>query len=265
MTHPTHPLHAHLGPLRTQVGAFFAGERAVFRGLDLHQDLVDAEWLDVYVYGITGRRFSKPALRVMNALWTYTSYPDTRLWNNRVAALAGSTRSTGNLAMSAALAVSEAAIYGRQIDLRALDFLLRARCAGDEPALRDCIQEELRNRRSIAGYGRPLINGDERLAPMRRLLRETGLDQGEHLQLAERIEAILLNGRWRFKMNYAGLAAAICADLGLSPREYYAFAFPTFLAGMQPCHIEAQGKPPAAIMPMDCAMIDYTGPAPRDW
>ena len=44
----------------------------------------------------------------MHALWVNTSYPDARIWNNRVAALAGSARSTGNLGVSAALAVSEA-------------------------------------------------------------------------------------------------------------------------------------------------------------
>lgn len=265
MSSCAHPLQAHLGPLRTEVGAFFAGERAVFREHDLHADLADAEWIELYVLGITGRRLGKAALRVINTLWVYTSYPDTRLWNNRVAALAGSTRSSGNLGVSAALAVSEASIYGRQIDLRAMDFLLRARATEDETALHHLIHDELKTRRSIAGYGRPLINGDERLAPMRRVLRETGFDQGVHLRLAERIEHILLNGRWRFKLNYAGLAAAVCADLGLSPREYYAVAFPTFLAGMQPCNIEAQHKPPAAIMPMTCSMVDYTGATPRDW
>lgn len=267
MTQPKpHPFDAHHGPLRTRVGAFFPGERVVFRGQDLHHDLGDASWMDVYVFGITGRRHSVEQLRVLEALWSYTSYPDTRLWNNRVAALAGSARSTGNLGVSAGLAISEAAIYGRQIDIRAISFLqnaLRVREAGGE--LLACIEDELQRNRSIAGYGRPLINGDERLAPMRALLAETGLDKGRHLQVADEIERILLAGRWRFKMNYAGLAASICADMGMSMREYYAFAFPTFVAGMQPCYAEAIEKPEGAVMPIRCEEVNYTGPSVRSW
>ena len=56
------------------------------------------------------------------AIWTHTSYPDARLWNNRVAALAGTARSTGTLGIAAALAVSEAKIYGGAHNLRAANF-----------------------------------------------------------------------------------------------------------------------------------------------
>lgn len=265
MTTP-HPLEAFTGPLATHVGAFFAGERAVFRGQDLHRDLGDASWMDLYVFGITGRRYDEKALRVLNAIWSYTSYPDTRLWNNRVAALGGTMRSTGNLAVSAALAISEAAIFGRQIDLMAMDFLLRAKAVDDKnKPLSAFVENELRVKRVIPGYGRPLINGDERLAPMRALLLETGLLDGPHQQLAMKIESILLGGRWRFKMNAAALGASIAADLGFSPREYYAFQLPAFLAGMQPCYTEAVAKPPASIMPIACSSVGYKGPPPRLW
>src|SRR5262245_11533061 len=102
-----------VGRIRSRVGAAFIGSHAVFRGKDLHADLGDAGWLDLYLFGVTGRRFSTPKLRLLEAMWTHTSYPDARIWNNRVAALAGTTRSTGNLGIAAALAVSEAKIYGQ--------------------------------------------------------------------------------------------------------------------------------------------------------
>lgn len=263
MTTP-HPLEAFTGPLATHVGAFFAGERAVFRGQDLHRDLGDASWMDLYVFGITGRRYDEKALRVLNAIWSYTSYPDTRLWNNRVAALAGSVRSTGGLAMSAALAASDAAIFGPPICFRAIDFFFRAeKYAENDNELQNLIVNELRTRRSIAGFGRPLINGDERLVPLRRLLMETGLLDGKYQQLAAKIETLLLANRLRYKMNYGGLSAAVAADLGLNQREYYAFTFPAFLAGMTPCYAEAISKPPSAIMPITCHEAGYSGPQPR--
>src|SRR5512138_1855261 len=116
-----------VGRIRSRVGAVFIGSHAVFRGKDLHADLGDAGWLDLYLFGITGRRFSAPKLRLLEAIWTYTSYPDARIWNNRVAALAGTTRSTGNLGIAASLAVSEAKIYGQRPSYRAIEFLVRLR------------------------------------------------------------------------------------------------------------------------------------------
>jgi hypothetical protein len=259
-------LEATVGRLKTRMGQFFPGSHVVFRGHDLHAELKDMDWIELYVFGITGRRFSAERLRLMHALWTFTSYPDARIWNNRVAALAGSARSTGNLGMAAALAVSEASIYGRGIDLRAAEFFARTRAQLDAGrALGDCIREELASRRSIAGYGRPIINGDERIAPTMTLARELGLADGPCTRLAFEIEETLLAGRWRLRMNYGALAAGLATDIGLSPREYYLFMFPAFLAGMPPCFIEATEKPEGSLFPARCDDIDYSGAPERRW
>lgn len=266
MSTTTHPLDEFQGPIRSRVGGVFPGERAVFRGQDIHRDLFDIHWVELHFFGVTGQRFTPPQVRVFNAMLAYTSYPDARIWNNRVAALAGSARSTGNLAISAAQAVSEAAIFGRQIDYRALDFLARARAVKERGGdLAELVAADLASYRSIAGFGRPLTARDERMVPMLKLLEEEGLDDGPYLKIAREVEAILLAGRWRFTMNYAGLVAAICGDFGLTPEQHYLAAFPAFLAGMFPCYLEAREKPVGAIMPLDCAGVEYVGPAPRDW
>ena len=93
-------LEQHVGVLATKMGAFFPGERVVFRGQDLHASLKDMDWLELYLFGFTGRRFTPQQMKVFHALWSYTSYPDARLWNNRVAALAGTARSTGTLGIT---------------------------------------------------------------------------------------------------------------------------------------------------------------------
>lgn len=124
-------LEQHVGRLATRMGAVFPGERAVFRGHDLHASLKDLDWLELYLFGITGRRYTPQQMKVLHALWSYTSYPDARLWNNRAVALAGTARSTGSLGIAAALAVSEAQIYGGGVVLRAIEFLMRAKIRVD--------------------------------------------------------------------------------------------------------------------------------------
>jgi len=259
-------LQSHSGILRTKVGACWPGSRAVFRGHDLHQDLRDADWLDLYLFGITGRRFTPPQIKLLHGIWVLTSYPDARIWNNRVAALAGSSRSTPALGVSAALAVSEARIYGGGPGLRAIDFFLRAAVAvasGQE--LHDFIVEELKSRR-IYGYGRPIDSRDERLPWLADLAREQGMDQGRHFQLAFEVEKILLEmGKTNLRMNYAGMVASLGADLGLTPREFHIFRIPMFLAGMPPCWQEAAEKPEGAFMPTPCDGIAYEGVEKRAW
>ena len=259
-------LEQYVGRLTTNAGAFFPGERVVFRGHDLHASLKELDWLELYLFGITGRRFTPQQMKVFHALWSYTSYPDARLWNNRVAALAGTARSTGNLGIAAALAVSEAQIYGRGIDLRASEFLLRAKThvnAGEN--LTERVRAEIKQQRGIAGYGRPLVSGDERIVPMMTLVREQGLDDGDHLRLAFAVEKILLVGRWRWRMNYAALSAALAVDFGLSPYEYYLFMIPAFLAGMPPCYLDAAEKMAGQLFPLPCRVMLYQGVARRHW
>lgn len=267
MTDPS-VLSAFQGPLRSRVGGCFPGQRAVFRGHDLHRDLADIEWLDLYVFGITGRRMDEGALRLLNAIWAYTSYPDARLWNNRVAALAGTARSTGALGISAAVAVSEAAIYGRQIDMAAAGFFVRTRQQVENgAALFDLVQEELRVNRGIAGYGRPVrrMDEDERNGPILALAKAHGLADGDYVRLAFAVEDILLKGRWRMKMNYGAMAAALVLDLGFSAQEYYLFMLQAFLAGMVPCYMEALERPEAATFALRCEQVIYEGPGRRGW
>jgi len=259
-------LQANVGGFQTRMGQAFVGQRAVFRGHDLHADLAGLDWVDLYVFGITGRRLTSEQVRLLHAVWVCTSYPDARIWNNRVAALAGSARSTGNLGVAAAIAVSEASIYGRGIDIRAIDFLQRARAGMDNgESLESCVRIELDAHRGIAGYGRPIANGDERIAPMMALLRSLNMNEGRHVRLAFDVERLLLEGRWRWRMNYAALAAAIAADIGFSPREYYLFNAPAFLAGMQPCYVEASERPEGALFPMPCVQVRYEGEPKRRW
>lgn len=252
--------------LKSRMGACYPGERAIFRGHDLHAELKDMDWIELYIFGITGRRFTPEQLRLLHAIWVCTSYPDARIWNNRVAALAGSARSTGTLGIAAALAVSEASIYGRGIDIRAIEFITHTRKLRDNGTeLADCVEKELKIHRGIAGYGRPLASGDERITPIMALAQSLGHGNGPHVQLAFEVDNFLLAGRWRLRMNYGAMAAALCADMGLSPHEYYLFMFPAFLAGMPPCYIENAERPEGTLFPLSCDHILYEGPPKRQW
>lgn len=258
-------LLASVDRMKTSAGQCFVGTRTVFRGQDLHADLRDMDWTGLYLFAITGRRFDAASLRLLHAMWVYTSYPDARLWNNRVAALAASTRSTPALGLSAALGVSEAVVYGGHPHVRAIDFFIAARGKLMQGIGLEAIVGEELARRRIFGYGRPINATDERLPWLQALAEELELAGGPHLALAKEVEHILVARDARLKMNYAALVAALAADLGLSVRELHHFQLPMFLAGMTPCFMEAAERPAGAVFPLSCSHIAYDGAQPRRW
>lgn len=266
MSYRPDPRRACVGRVRSRVGGLRADRRVLYRGRDLHADLQGIDWLELYAFGITGRRFSRSEVRLMHALWVNTSYPDARIWNNRVAALAGSSRSNGNLGMAAALAVSEAHIYGRGNEVQAVAFFLRARRSLDHGAmLAECLEEEMRLHGRIAGYGRPLLEGDERIAPAMAFADSLGLGSGRHVQLAFEIDRHFLASGKPLRMNYGALVSAFGADLGFTPEQFTLFMFPSFLAGMPPVYLDARAQPEGTLLPLPCDAVRYGGPPPRTW
>jgi hypothetical protein len=259
-------LRQRVGLIKSRMGGFVPGSHVAVRGLDLHDTFRHSEWIDLFFFACTGKRFSTPQLRLLQSLWTYSSYPDVRLWPNRIAGLAGTTRSTANLGLAAAHAACEATIFGRGPDRRAITFLIETLAyVNDGGTIDECVRKELDSNRGIAGYGRPLVSKDERIEPTLKLANQLNLDKGPHLRLAFEIDDYLGKGRWRMRINQAAVAAALAADIGLSPEEYYICGFPAFLAGMVPCYLEALEEPEGALFPIPCEDIAYQGVAPRSW
>ncbi|MBI2380731.1 MAG: hypothetical protein HYV16_08250 [Gammaproteobacteria bacterium] len=249
----------------TRVGAGFLSERAVFRGRDLHHQLSDWSWLKLFVYGITGREFDDQAIALLNYVWVSTSYPDARIWPNQVAALAGSMRSTGPLALTAGMAMSEASLFGGRPFVRGLDCFQRLSAAlADGSALEDWLEAEITENGTIFGYGRPIARRDERIPHMLVKLKTMGWEKRPTVVLALRIWRYLESTRG-IEMNIAALYCAIGAELEFSVREFQSFMTLCFSAGMAPCYHEALEKPVGCFLPLRCASVHYTGVSARTW
>lgn len=253
----------------TELGAWFAGERVVLRGYDLFTELFDKNWVEIWYFSITGRFFSKNQIDLFSRLWVLcTSYPEPRIWNNRVAALTGSAKSTAMLGVSSAIAVSEGKFYGGQANFSAVEFIREAKREVIDKGvdLESFIKGYIKDFRGIpVGFGRPVINNDERVPHALRLAKELGFDQGEHVQLALAIEKKLAKLRYRSILNIGGLTAALCADQGLSAEEFYYAASVIYSAGMIACYSDAAHKQSGTFFPLRCSRISYEGKSRRKW
>lgn len=258
-------LQKHTEKFITNVGGAFVGERAVFRGKDIHEDLMHMNFMMLTTFGITGKPWTPEQVKLWDAFFVMTSYPDARIWNNRVAALAGTTRSTPAAAMSAATAISEATIYGRQNEAKVIYFLTRTyKYLQEGIDLDECIKLQYDREKKYPGYGRPIAANDERIGPAMKLAEELGFHEGPHVKLAFEIEQRLLASKG-LKMNFGALVSAFAADFGMSPTEFSLFLFPAFSAGMHPCYLEALEKPAGALFPVSCENVKYTGVENRSW
>ncbi len=251
---------------QTEMGAWFPGERVVLRGKDVFTELNECSWMEYLVYAVTGKESPKLA-KIIEGLWLLsTSFPDPRLWNNRVAALAGSARSTGVLAVSAGIAISEATVYGLKPIKGALDFLYRASEKKDSGAtIESIVKEELKNYRNVSGYGRPLTNADERIQPVVTFLKSMESHKGKFVKLAFEIEDFFKNTRYKYRMNIAALNAATAADFGLTANEYYYMTTMAFTAGMFPCYIDAKTQTEGMFFPLKVERINSKSFATRTW
>lgn len=243
----------------TDVGCWFPGERVVVRGEDLFQSCQNTSWMEYLLYIVTGRKDAKLA-KLLESVWVFcTSYPDPRLWNNRVAALSGTTKSTGVLAVAAGVAVSEASLYGLRPIKRACDFLIRVKSGLDEgKSLEELLDYEISTYRTAYGYGRPLTSCDERIAPMVKKAREMGFGSGLYLKLVFEIEE-KLEKKYKMKMNIAAVYGALMVDQGLTPSEAYSMTTLSFTAGMFASYSDTLDKPSGAFFPLRVSRLNYEG------
>lgn len=252
----------------TSMGAWFGGDKVVFRGKNLFTELHDKSWMEIWLYAITGREFDSKEIELWNRSWVLcSSFPEPRIWNNRVAALAGSAKATAAQAIAAATAVSEAKNYGRQADLAAFDFITRVgQRVKSGIDIQSIFDSEFANNRAIpAGFGRPLIRIDERVPPVMRLAQELGFDAGMHYRMMIALDTLLAASRRRVRLNIAGLAATFAADQGFTARQYYHSVLLIFSAGNIACYQDAVEKTAGTFFPLRCDRIAYKGVGPRKW
>ena len=82
------PVHSKLEKFednwQTSMGGWSLEGKVVLRGKDVFTELSDKPWMEYLLYAVTGKESPKIA-RLMEAMWVIcTSFPDPRIWNNRV-------------------------------------------------------------------------------------------------------------------------------------------------------------------------------------
>lgn len=243
----------------TEMGAWFPGERVVVRGVDLFEEFSSATWMEYLLFAVTGRR-DKCLAQLIESIWVIScSFPEPRLWPNRIAALSGTTRSSYALGIASATAAVDATVYGLNPNARAFRFIetLKQALLESKP-LDSSVLNYLKKHRAVPGFGRPLTKKDERIKPLLQRAKDLGYGDGEAVALIFEVEDVLWHSK-KMRLNIAGLNAAIAYDAGLSAKEYLTLSTQAFSAGMYPPMVDAMTKPEGAFLPLRVSRVNSIG------
>lgn len=251
----------------TSLGQAIPGVGGIFYGKDIAKELKQLSWTGLVWFAVTGEIPDEKIVKLWDRVWVVcTNYPDPRIWNNRVASLCGTTKSTASLAVGGATAMSEAEIFGRRVDMRAHNFLLDAhKKISEGKPVSELIKFQLKEFRVIPGYGRPVNPVDERVKPILDYAEELGYANRKYLTLACRLEKEILKTRYKFYLNIGGVLAALSADFGLSSDQHAHLLTTCFSVGMLACYRDSSIKKEGTLFPLRCERISYEGENVRKW
>lgn len=262
------------------VGIWNPGESVFLRGHNIFDEFSEEPWMGYLLFALTGRRHTENQIKLFEALWTLgTSFAEPRLWNNRVAAIAATARSSSNLGLVGGIAASESIIYGQQPLLASYNFLkMISNRLADGSDLTELLMARMQEKRTgrpgagrlrevakVPGFGRPVADKDERLAPLMRYVERLDFAEGHYLKIAHKIESALIALDSPLRMNVSTFMAALSADQQLTAKEYYHYTLLCFSAGIIACSKDALEKPEGSFFPVRCERIVYEGPPERRW
>jgi len=223
--------------------------------------------MQMVMLNISGRVVRREVADLIEVTWVGLSWPDPRIWCNQVGALAGSLRTTPIAAMTAGVLASDSTMYGARTLVKGMHLIIDAVVSERAGAsVESIVAEEIRRARgksTLMGYARPLASGDERVEAALEFMKKRRMQIGEHLSLALKIEAYLLE-HYSDSMNLTGFVSAFLADEGFSPDQAYQLYASSVMSGVVACHADSAADLPERFLPMRCDDVEYEGAPARE-
>lgn len=255
------------GKIRSRNGGWVVGKGIFCHGMNMMEELVGkVSYHQFLVLNATGRLPEPRFAKWLEATYICMSWPDPRIWCNQIGALGGTTRTSVLAATAAGIQTAISRVYGPNTLIEGTRFIKEAvEKKKGGLSVREIVTSECSRQGGkpiIMGFARPIAKGDERIVAMEGFTRELGFPVGEHLDLAYRIEEILMED-FSEGLNLTGYMAAFMADQGFSPEEACRICSPIVASGVTACYIDAVARPADSFFPLRCDDMDYQGPGPR--
>ncbi len=257
------------GKIRTRKGGWIIGHGVQSHGYDLLNDIVGHySYMQVIVLNATGRLPNRALSDWIEAVHICLSWPDPRIWCNRIGALGGTARTSVATATCAGVMASDSRAYGGRTLLDGVNFIQRAKSEIESEGItcKDFVDREVQKlggKPFLMGYARPVAKGDERIPAMERVTRQLEFPIGPHLTLAYEIEK-QLSTQFDETMNINGYMSAFLSDQGFSAEEVFRIFSVLVFSGVNACYVDAADRPVGSFSPLRVEDFEYTGRKPRE-
>lgn len=250
------------GHIYSNKGGWTLGEGISNQGYSMLDDLVGkASFFQVLMLNVTGKLPDARLAQWMEAAFICLSWPDPRIWCNKIGALGGDARVAPIAAICAGIMASDSKVYGPGTVLDTLHFISAARSAslaGHSVCEFIESQARIKGRLMVPGFARPIATGDERVAAMQDVAEKLGFVDGVHLGVSYEIESYLVQ-QYGESLNLAGYLAAFWLDQGLDHYQGYIVFSLCVNGGIHACYTEYRDKSAGSFLPLKCNDIDYVG------
>ena len=257
------------GKIKSRKGGWQIGSGIQSHGYDLMNEIVGhCSYMQLVTLNASGRLPSRAFADWLEALHICLSWPDPRIWCNRIGALGGSAGTSAITATCAGVMAADSRSYGTRPLLEGVEFIQRAHreVEANGISVTDFVDTEVKKhggKPHLMGYARPIAKGDERISAMERVAQGLGFEHGPHLRLAYKIEK-KLSAEFDETMNINGYVSAFFSDQGYTPLEVYRICSVLVFSGVTACFVDAADREEGTFAPLQVADIDYAGKAARE-
>lgn len=261
-------MNKHRGKIVSRTGGWLPGKGVYSHGYSMLDDLVgEKSYFQILILNSTGRLVEKPLAEWVEAIYGCLSWPDPRIWCNQIGALAGSARTSVVAGTVMGVLATDSRAYGVLPLVEGVEFIQQALRKNKEGHTASDIVKDATGARGgkpfIMGYIRPIAKGDERLEVMERVASKLGFEEGEHLNLAYKIEKILLKQHDE-GMNINGYMSAFLSDQGFTSEQVYNMFAMLVASGVTACYLDAYKQDRDSFLPLRCDDIEYVGEPERE-
>ena len=255
------------GRIKSKKGGWKIGEKIECHGLDLMEDVVGKfSYMQLVILNATGRLASKNMAEWFEAIHICMSWPDSRIWCNRVGALGGSSGAGTVATACAGILAADSASYGTRPIKGGVELIKRASdSVGAGVSVEEFVSREVQakgGKPHLMGYARPVVKGDERIIVLESLAAKLGFKRGPHLELAYAVEAIL-DRDFGESMNMNGYVSAFITDNGYTAEEMYRICSNVVTSGVVASSVDFADRKQGSFSPIHVGDIIYSGIAPR--
>ncbi len=256
------------GKIKSKKGGWRIGTKVESHGYDLVNDFVGkCSYMQIVILNATGKMPTREFSAWIEAAFICLSWPDSRVWCNRVGALGGTVHATPMASVSAGNMAAESLAYGPRTFIKGMNFIKSAykTIREDGVAVADFIQNEVDahgGKPHLMGYARPLVRGDERVSALERVARDNGFEVGPYVSLAFEIEEELAK-KFDEVMNLNSYMSAFMIDQGVTSTDACRIYSAMVVSGVAASYVDNVDDKPGLFSPLQVDDIEYRGESER--